>query len=66
MLSDREEMDLILGPAVGAFKSDEERRRAWFQYRDGILNLVPNAQALAQYEHKGERIPNDIHTRGHS
>jgi hypothetical protein len=46
LLTDLQEMDLLLGP-MGAFSSDQERRECWVRCRG---DLPPNAQAHIDYD----------------
>jgi hypothetical protein len=39
LLTEGQELDLLLGPG-SAFESDEERRQAWFRHRDELIYAV--------------------------
>ena len=50
VLSELQEIDLILGPGAGGFKTDQQRREAWIRHRDELLQLHPCPHARVQYD----------------
>src|SRR5262249_42831127 len=77
VLTDQQEMDLFLCSGIDGFRSDEERRTAWFRSRDQILSEDENfpyggedhfaPDALIRFElggyGVGETRPSHAHAR---
>jgi hypothetical protein len=59
-LRGQQELDLILGAALGAFDTPADRERAWFAHRDELMKAMgpmTRPQAFWDYEH--ERLPRE-------
>jgi hypothetical protein len=59
-LSGRQELDLILGDALGAFETPTERERAWFLHREELMqDMGPMTRPAAFWDYEHEKLPRE-------
>jgi hypothetical protein len=61
LLTDAQEMNLLIG-APGGFANDDERRKAWFAHRDELmaaLNPCTRPAGFWEFEAPGGKLPGE-------